>query len=119
MRFNILQLLKNLRFHSHGKEIIDADILEWANSKVRSLGGQSHMDSFKVLFLELLFYLYLSIYPSIHICISFTLEVQSWLFGFQIQGLLCGKDSKSDAFCVLLFVRRRPIDSFTYIALLS
>lgn len=61
MRFNILQLLKNLRFHSHGKEIIDADILEWANSKVRSLGGQSHMDSFKdkslsdgIFFLELL-----------------------------------------------------------------
>ena len=63
MRFNILQLLKKSRFHSHGKEITDADILEWANSRVRSLGGQSHMDSFKVLFLELFIYLctYLSI----------------------------------------------------------
>lgn len=81
MRFNILQLLKNLRFHSHGKEITDADILEWANSKVRSLGGQSHMDSFKVLFLELL--IYQSIYPSIPIFnLSFTIEVHSCLFGW-------------------------------------
>ncbi|KAL2619431.1 hypothetical protein AAZV13_08G306600 [Glycine max] len=61
MRYNILQLLKNLRFHSHGKEIIDADILRWANSKVSSLGSQSRMDSFKdkslsdgIFFLELL-----------------------------------------------------------------
>ncbi|KAL3828957.1 hypothetical protein ACJIZ3_017759 [Penstemon smallii] len=61
MRCNMLQLLKNLRFHSHGKEIIDADILEWANSKVRNSGSQSHMDSFKdrslsdgIFFLELL-----------------------------------------------------------------
>lgn len=49
MRYNILQLLKNLRFHSHGKEITDADILEWANSKVSSTGSQRRMDSFKVL----------------------------------------------------------------------
>ncbi|KAA8550542.1 hypothetical protein F0562_002226 [Nyssa sinensis] len=61
MRYNILQLLKNLRFHSHGKEINDADILEWANTKVRTTGGQSHMASFKdkslsdsIFFLELL-----------------------------------------------------------------
>ncbi|KAJ1427878.1 CH domain superfamily [Sesbania bispinosa] len=61
MRYNILQLLKNLRFHSHGKEITDADILEWANSKVSSTGSQSRMDSFKdkslsdgIFFLELL-----------------------------------------------------------------
>ncbi|KAK4419722.1 Fimbrin-2 [Sesamum alatum] len=61
MRYNMLQLLKNLRFHSHGKEITDADILEWANSKVRNSGSQSRMDSFKdkslsdgVFFLELL-----------------------------------------------------------------
>nr|GLL42825.1 fimbrin-2-like [Ipomoea trifida] len=61
MRFNMLQLLKNLRFHSHGKEITDADILEWANSKVRNSGSQSSMASFKdkslsdgIFFLELL-----------------------------------------------------------------
>ncbi|KAK6780234.1 hypothetical protein RDI58_022418 [Solanum bulbocastanum] len=61
MRCNILQLLKNLRFHSHGKEITDAHILDWANSKVRNSGSQSHMTSFKdkslstgIFFLELL-----------------------------------------------------------------
>ncbi|RDX65303.1 Fimbrin-2 [Mucuna pruriens] len=61
MRYNILQLLKNLRFHSHGKEIADADILQWANSKVSSSGSQSRMNSFKdkslsdgIFFLELL-----------------------------------------------------------------
>ncbi|XP_058743460.1 fimbrin-2-like [Vicia villosa] len=61
MRYNILQLLKNLRFHSRGKEITDADILEWANSKVSSTGSQSSMNSFKdkrlsdgIFFLELL-----------------------------------------------------------------
>ncbi|CAL5333831.1 unnamed protein product [Camellia sinensis] len=61
MRYNMLQLLKNLRFHSHGKEITDADILDWANSKVRNSGRQSHMASFKdkslsdgIFFLDLL-----------------------------------------------------------------
>ncbi|GFQ00145.1 fimbrin-2 [Phtheirospermum japonicum] len=61
MRCNMLQLLKNLRFHSHGKEIIDADILEWANSKVENSGTKSRMSSFKdkslsdgLFFLELL-----------------------------------------------------------------
>ncbi|KAK9993087.1 hypothetical protein SO802_022790 [Lithocarpus litseifolius] len=61
MRCNILQLLKNLRFHSHGKEITDVDILEWANTKVSNSGSQSRMDSFKdkrlsdgIFFLELL-----------------------------------------------------------------
>ncbi|KAK9282117.1 hypothetical protein L1049_005029 [Liquidambar formosana] len=61
MRYNILQLLKNLRFHSHGKEITDTDILEWANTKVKDSGSQSHMYSFKdkslsdgIFFLELL-----------------------------------------------------------------
>ncbi|XP_004492252.1 fimbrin-2 [Cicer arietinum] len=61
MRCNILQLLKNLRFHSHGKEITDAHILQWANTKVRSSGSQSHIYSFKdkslsdgIFFLELL-----------------------------------------------------------------
>ncbi|XP_021301076.1 fimbrin-2 [Herrania umbratica] len=61
MRYNILQLLKNLRFHSHGKEITDVDILRWANTKVSNCGNQSRMDSFKdkslsdgIFFLELL-----------------------------------------------------------------
>ncbi|XP_057451444.1 fimbrin-2 isoform X2 [Lotus japonicus] len=52
MRCNILQLLKNLRFHSHGKEITDADILEWANSKVCSSGSQSRMGSFKIITMQ-------------------------------------------------------------------
>ncbi|XP_056173337.1 fimbrin-1-like isoform X1 [Syzygium oleosum] len=61
MRFNVLQLLKNLRFHSHGKEITDADILIWANKKVKSTGRTSQIESFKdkslsngIFFLELL-----------------------------------------------------------------
>ncbi|XP_058093547.1 fimbrin-2 [Magnolia sinica] len=61
MRHNILQLLKNLRLHSHGKEITDADILNWANSKVKNAGRHSHMASFKdrklsdgIFFLDLL-----------------------------------------------------------------
>ncbi|XP_031490358.1 fimbrin-2-like [Nymphaea colorata] len=61
MRYNILQLLKNLRFHSQGKEMTDADILNWANNKVKSVGRNSQMESFKdknlsngIFFLELL-----------------------------------------------------------------
>ncbi|KAL6524264.1 Fimbrin-2 [Orobanche gracilis] len=61
MRCNMLQLLKNLRFHSLGKEINDANILEWANSKVRNSGSQNRVVSFKdrslssgIFFLELL-----------------------------------------------------------------
>ncbi|CAN4101165.1 unnamed protein product [Withania somnifera] len=61
MRCNMLQLLKNLRCHSNGKEITDADILEWSNSKVRNSGSKSRMASFKdkslsdgIFFLELL-----------------------------------------------------------------
>ncbi|AQK54983.1 fimbrin homolog1 [Zea mays] len=65
MRFNILQLLNKLRFHSQGgsqgKEISDADILDWANSKVKASGRTSRMESFKdkslsngLFFLELL-----------------------------------------------------------------
>lgn len=49
MRFNILQLLKNLRRRSQGKEMTDADILHWANDKVRRSGRTSQMESFKVL----------------------------------------------------------------------
>ncbi|KAK1314708.1 Fimbrin-like protein 2 [Acorus calamus] len=61
MRCNILQLLKNLRFHSHGKEITDADILNWANTKVKDAGRHARIESFKdkslsngIFFLELL-----------------------------------------------------------------
>ncbi|XP_052177792.1 fimbrin-3-like isoform X2 [Diospyros lotus] len=61
MRFNVLQLLKNLRSHSQGKEITDADILIWANKKVKSTGRTSNIESFKdkslssgLFFLELL-----------------------------------------------------------------
>ncbi|KAL0300405.1 UNVERIFIED_CONTAM: Fimbrin-5 [Sesamum angustifolium] len=61
MRFSMLQLLKNLRFHSQGKEITDADILNWANNKVKKSGRSSEMESFKdkslsngTFFLELL-----------------------------------------------------------------
>ncbi|KAF3775154.1 Fimbrin-2 [Nymphaea thermarum] len=38
MRYNILQLLKNLRFHSQGKDMTDADILNWANNKLNNVG---------------------------------------------------------------------------------
>lgn len=44
----MLQLLKNLRSHSVGKEITDADILNWANDKVNKAGKEIKMDSFKV-----------------------------------------------------------------------
>ncbi|KAF5726553.1 hypothetical protein HS088_TW22G00232 [Tripterygium wilfordii] len=61
MRYNMLQLLKNLRLHSHGKEIVDADILVWANTLVSNSRCQSRMGSFKdkrlsdgIFFLELL-----------------------------------------------------------------
>ncbi|KAL2247011.1 UNVERIFIED_CONTAM: Fimbrin-5 [Sesamum indicum] len=61
MRFSMLQLLKNLRFHSQEKEITDADILNWANNKVKKSGRSSEMESFKdkslsngTFFLELL-----------------------------------------------------------------
>ncbi|XP_057796697.1 fimbrin-5 [Salvia miltiorrhiza] len=47
MRFSMLQLLKNLRLHSQGKEIGDADILNWANEKVKRSGRSSQMESFK------------------------------------------------------------------------
>lgn len=46
----MLQLLKNLRSHTQGqgKEITDKDILKWANRKVKSSGGTSKIESFKV-----------------------------------------------------------------------
>ncbi|KAL7086406.1 hypothetical protein ABFS83_13G000900 [Erythranthe nasuta] len=61
MRFTMLQLLKNLRSHSQGKEITDSVILNWANNKVKKSGRTSQMESFKdrslsngTFFLELL-----------------------------------------------------------------
>lgn len=47
MRFSILQLLKNLRSHSQGKEITDSDIIDWANNKVKRSGRTRQMESFK------------------------------------------------------------------------
>ncbi|KAJ7547565.1 hypothetical protein O6H91_08G092300 [Diphasiastrum complanatum] len=59
MRYNVLQLLKNLKLQ--GKDVSDADILLWANEKVRRAGKSSRMESFKdkslsngVFFLDLL-----------------------------------------------------------------
>ncbi|XP_057765555.1 fimbrin-1-like [Salvia miltiorrhiza] len=61
MRFNMLQLVKKLRTRFQGREMSDADILNWANRKVRSLGRKSKIESFKdkslsngLFFLELL-----------------------------------------------------------------
>ncbi|KAL8195584.1 hypothetical protein R6Q57_025987 [Mikania cordata] len=61
MRFHMLQLLKNLRKRSQGREITDADILKWANKKVKITGRTSQMESFKdktlssgIFFLQLL-----------------------------------------------------------------
>ncbi|XP_071730253.1 fimbrin-1-like [Rutidosis leptorrhynchoides] len=61
MRFHMLQLLKNLRSRSQGKEITDADILKWANKKVKNTGRTAQMESFKdkqisngIFFLQLL-----------------------------------------------------------------
>ncbi|CAK9163877.1 unnamed protein product [Ilex paraguariensis] len=47
MRFNMLQLLKNLRSRFQGKEIADTDILNWANKKVKSTGRTTQIESFK------------------------------------------------------------------------
>lgn len=61
MRYNMLQLLKNLRSHGQGKEITDRDILKWANMKIRCTGRNSQIENFKdkslstgIFFLELL-----------------------------------------------------------------
>ncbi|CAN8232631.1 unnamed protein product [Cochlearia groenlandica] len=61
MRYTMLQLLRNLRSHSQGKEITDADILNWANRKVKRGGRTCQADSFRdknlsngMFFLELL-----------------------------------------------------------------
>ncbi|XP_078437708.1 fimbrin-5-like [Wolffia australiana] len=61
MRFNILQLLKNLRSCSEKREVSDADILDWANETVRRAGRTSRVENFRdkslsngLFFLELL-----------------------------------------------------------------
>lgn len=51
----MLQLLKNLRSRFRGKEITDADILSWANKKVKNTGRTSKMESFKVKYHQFLF----------------------------------------------------------------
>ncbi|KAG0559488.1 hypothetical protein KC19_10G108900 [Ceratodon purpureus] len=45
MRFSVLQLLKDLRLH--GREVSDADIIHWANLKVKNAGKTTRMESFK------------------------------------------------------------------------
>lgn len=52
MRYNILQLLKKLKLH--GRDVSDADILHWANVKVKNVGKSTRMESFKVRMLLLL-----------------------------------------------------------------
>ncbi|KAH9306636.1 hypothetical protein KI387_011040, partial [Taxus chinensis] len=59
MRYHALHMLMNLKLK--GKEVSDAEILAWANSKVKEAGKESVMQSFKdknlstgIFFLELL-----------------------------------------------------------------
>ncbi|XP_042010359.1 fimbrin-1-like isoform X1 [Salvia splendens] len=47
MRYNMLQLVKKLRTRFQGREMSDADILSWANRKVRSHGRKCKIESFK------------------------------------------------------------------------
>lgn len=47
MRYNMLQLLKNLRLRSSHKEISDLEIMNWANAKVKNTGRASQMESFR------------------------------------------------------------------------
>lgn len=49
MRYNMLHLLRTIKYK--GKEVSDADILEWANNKVKASGRKSRMESFKVIFM--------------------------------------------------------------------
>lgn len=44
----MLQILNNLRSHWQGKDITEADILNWANRKVKKMGRTSQAVSFKV-----------------------------------------------------------------------
>ncbi|KAK8689290.1 hypothetical protein V6N13_088012 [Hibiscus sabdariffa] len=61
MRYNMLQVLKNLRARSRGKDITDSYIMAWANRKIKSTGRSRQIESFKdkslssgLFFLELL-----------------------------------------------------------------
>ncbi|VVA90804.1 unnamed protein product [Arabis nemorensis] len=47
MRYTMLQILNNLESHWQGKEITEADILNWANRKVKKMGRTSQAVSFK------------------------------------------------------------------------
>jgi plastin-1 len=47
MRYNMLHLLRTLKYK--GKDVTDADILEWANAKVKSSGKTTQIESFKVI----------------------------------------------------------------------
>jgi hypothetical protein len=67
----MLQLLKNLRSHSQGKEITDADILNWANNKVKRAGRTSQMESFKVIKQKITSSYYIDI--NMYLCIPFLL----------------------------------------------
>lgn len=46
MRYHVLHLLKNLKLQ--GREVSDADIVQWANLKVKNVGKSTRIDSFKV-----------------------------------------------------------------------
>eukprot|EP00249_Psilotum_nudum_P023578 c28927_g1_i4 orf=363-2282(+) len=59
MRYNMLHLIKNVKIQ--GKDVSDADILQWANDTVKNAKKNSSMDSFKdrslsngIFFLDLL-----------------------------------------------------------------
>ncbi|KAF2581708.1 hypothetical protein F2Q70_00007962 [Brassica cretica] len=47
MRTHMLQLLKNLRSRTRGKDMTDSEILSWANRKVKIMGRKSQIESFK------------------------------------------------------------------------
>lgn len=46
MRHSLLLMLKKLKVQ--GKELSDAEIVAWANDKVKTTGKASKMDSFRV-----------------------------------------------------------------------
>lgn len=69
----MLNLLKNLKQHSQGKEIGDADILNWANEKVKRSGRSSQMESFKVMLKALIMQLF-CIYLLLYFCLCLALS---------------------------------------------
>lgn len=84
MRFNMLQLLKYLRSYSTGKEFTDADILDWANTKVRSTGSQTCMKSFKVSHLHIMF-----VYGFKHFLLQFLKFIIYAEFAFVYLYIMC------------------------------